>query len=136
VFAVDDLRQRNGSANGEAILISFEWWNRVRGSVEVVLCIERRITKKLENASVQLVCSGTGRCVDLRNRPAVFGVEQARLHFEFLQRVNRGQEHVAVEVQIRVLDSIQRVVVKVDPLPTDVQGEAVALASHALLSLT
>src|SRR5262249_4236892 len=106
------------------------------GPVEVVLRIERRITQKLENGSVQLVCPGTSRCVDLRNSPAVFGIEEARLHFEFLKRVDRGKEHVAVEVQIIVRDAIQRVMVEVDRLATDVQPETVALAAHALLSLT
>ena len=72
----------------------------------------------------------------MRDSPAIFGVEQARLHFEFLQRVDRWQEHIAVEIQIRVLNSIKRIVVEVDPLAADVQGEAVALAAHALLSLT
>ena len=85
---------------------------------------------------MQCVGPGASRGIDLRDSPAVFGVEQARLHFEFLQRVDRWQEHIAVEVQIRVLHSIERIVVEVDPLATHIQGEAVALATHALLALT
>ena len=84
---------------------------------------------------MQLVCSGASRSVDLRDGAAVLGVEQTGLDFEFLQGINGWQQHVAVEVQIRILDSIQRVVIEVDSLATDVQGEAVTLATHALLSL-
>src|SRR5262245_8904608 len=52
VFAIDDLRQHDRSANCEAILISLEWRNRFGRPVEVVLRIERGITQKLENGSV------------------------------------------------------------------------------------
>ena len=73
--------------------------------------------------------------VDLRNRAAVLGVEEPGFDLEFLQRVHRRQQHVAVEVQIGVLDPVERVVVVVHPLPADVEREAVALAAHALPAL-
>ena len=51
------------------------------------------------------------------------------------QRVDRRQQHVGVEVQVGVLDAVERVVVVVDALAGDVEREAVALAAHALLAL-
>ena len=76
-----------------------------------------------------------GARVDLRDGAAELGAEDARLDFEFLERVDRRQQHVAVEVEVGVLDAVERVVVVVDALAGDVQRKAVPLAAHALLSL-
>ena len=51
------------------------------------------------------------------------------------ERVDRRQQHIAVEVQVGVLDAVERVVVVMDALPGDVQRKTVALAAHALLTL-
>src|SRR5262245_31983807 len=85
---------------------------------------------------MKLVRPRLGRYVDLGDGPSVFGVEQPRLDLELLQRVNRRQQHVAVEVQIGVLDSVERIMIEMDALPRDVQREAVALPAHALFALT
>ena len=84
---------------------------------------------------MKLVRPRLGRDVDLCNGPAVFGVEQPRLDFELADGVER-QQHVAVEIQVGVLDPVERVVVEMDALPRDVQREAVALSAHPLLALS
>ena len=76
-----------------------------------------------------------GRHVHLGDGAAVLGIEDPRDDVELLQRVDRRQQHVGVEVQVGVLDAVERVVVEVDALAGHVQRKAVALAAHALFAL-
>ena len=135
VPSVDQLRHDDRSAHRCAVLIAAERRDRPVGPIEIVLGVERRVARELEHGAVDLVGPRLGRRVDLRDRAAVLRVEQAGNHVELLQRVDRRQQHVGVEVQVGVLDAVERVVVVVKALAGDVQGEAVALPAHALLAL-
>ena len=135
VAAVQQLGNDDGAADRRAVLVALERRDRPIVAIEVVLRVERRMARELEDRAVQLVGARLRRGVDLRDRPAVLRVEQAGEDVELLQRVHRRQQHVGVEVQVGVLDPVQRVVVVVDALAGDVQREAVALPAHALLAL-
>src|SRR5262249_1112997 len=93
------------------------------------------IAAELKGAAMELVASGFGCRIDLCNGSPVLGTKNPRFDLEFLQRIDRWQEHVRVEVQIGVLDAIQRIVVEMNSLARNVQRKAVALTSHALLAL-
>ena len=135
VAAVQQLGNDDRAADRRAVLVALERRDRPIVAIEVVLRVERRMARELEDRAVQLVGARLGRGVDLRDRPAVLRVEQAGDDVELLQRVHRRQQHVGVEVQVGVLDPVERVVVVVDALAGDVQREAVALPAHALLAL-
>src|SRR5262252_7006229 len=68
---------------------------------------------------MELVSSRLGRSVDLSCRAPELGREDSRLHFELLQRIDRRQDHVCVEIDIRILDAIQGEVVERAPLAGD-----------------
>src|SRR5262245_7660406 len=68
---------------------------------------------------MELVSSRLGRSVDLSCRAPELGREDSRLHFELLQSIDRRQDHVRVEVDIRILHTIQCEVVERAPLACD-----------------
>ena len=63
-----------------------------------------------------LVAAGLGEHVDLGGVAPELGRVNAGLHLELLQRVDRGQDHVGVEVGVGILDAVQREVVEHDAL--------------------
>ena len=141
VFAVNDSWHDNRSAHGEAVLISLEWRDRVAGPVEVVLGIESRIAQELEGTSVKVIGPRASCRVDLRDSPAVFGVEQTRLDLEFLQRVDRRLDHIGIEVGVGVVDAIQREIIEVASIASDgdiligIDGELLPGGSYTFKSL-
>ena len=58
------------------------------------------------------------------------------MHFEFLESVNRGQDHVRVEVDIRILHAVQREVIERAPLACDSDVLRCARPTLALILLT
>src|SRR5262249_7470403 len=56
-------------------------------------------------------------------------------HLEFLECIDRRKQEVGVEIRVGVFDAIQDVMVIVDTLAGDVQGEGVTCPAHALLPL-
>ncbi len=117
------------------------YWFRENGAIglsfgsKIVLRVHLGVAHELEHGSMEGVRARFGARVDLRDRTAELGAEDARLDLELLERIDRRQQHVAVEVEVGVLDAVERVVVVVDALAGDVQRKAVPLAAHALLSL-
>ena len=117
------------------------YWLRLNGGigigrpVEVVLRVEPGVAQELERGAAHLVRTRLRRDVDLRDGAAVLRIEETRHDVELLERVDRRQQHVGVEVQVGVLDAVERVVVEVHALTRDVQRKAVALAAHALFAL-
>ena len=118
-----------------AELIPLEQRDRSVAAIKVVLGVELGIPQELEHRAVKRVGAGLGGDVDLRDRATVLGLEDPRLHLELLERVKRRQHQVGVEVRVRILDAVQCVVVIVDALAGDIEGELVAGAAHALLAL-
>ena len=57
------------------------------------------------------------------------GRVDARLDLEFLDRIDRGQRDVVVEVRVDVTDAVERVVVEEDPLPAGGDGLLSAVAA-------
>ena len=84
-----------------------------------------------------MVFVGAGLCgdVDLTHVAPVFGRINAVLHFEFLQRVDRRQQKIIVEVIVCIVQTIERVVVEFGALPgnTDGGGGAQAALNRGLL---
>src|SRR5947207_3155302 len=77
------------------------------------------------------VGSGPGRDVDLAGGAAELGRVNSALNLELLQHVDRGQNHVGVEVHVRVADAVQRVVVRCRPGSGNGQLLVHAIAAHA-----
>src|SRR5262245_60607966 len=85
---------------------------------------------------MKLVSSRLGRSVDLSCRAPELGREDSRLHFEFLQGFNRWQDYVGVEVDIRILHTIQCEVVERAPLACDRDILRCTRATLALILLS
>ncbi len=62
---------------------------------------------------------GFGGDVDLARGPAEFRRIHAGLNLEFLQRVDRREKHVAVEVAIRIFDAVEREAIEFAALAGD-----------------
>ena len=84
-----------------------------------------------------MVLVGAGLCgdVDLTHVAPVFRRINAVLHFEFLQRVDRRQQKIIVEVIVCIVQTVERVVVELGALPgnTDGGGGAQAALNRGLL---
>ena len=79
-----------------------------------------------------LVGPADGGDVDLRGFASELGGIDARLHLEFVQRVDGRQERVAAVIDVRIGDAVQRVVIELLPLPADRNlGSRAAVASLA-----
>ena len=120
VTALEHLRDPDGAAQSEAVLIPLEgllpWRYRCESVLERVYLV---VAVEFEERAVELVCPRLGRDVNLARRPPELGREDAGLHLELLQRVDRRQDHVGVEVHIGVLDPVEREAVEHAPLPGD-----------------
>ena len=68
--------------------------------------IERLVAEELEDGAVERIRTRLGHDVHLSCRPPELRRVDAGLHLEFLERVDRGQEDVGVEVDVRVVDTI------------------------------
>src|SRR5207302_2041048 len=73
VLAIDYLRDRQGSAEGRAELIAFEWRDWILGVIEEVFGVQIRIAKKFESAAMHLVGAASCRHVDVACGAAVLG---------------------------------------------------------------
>ena len=97
--------------------------------------IEVVIADELEQRTVKCVAAGLGKDVDLRRPMAELGGIDAGLHLEFLQGIDRGKDDIGVEIGIGVVDSVEREIVKHDPVPAGrdrLVGAIAALAGIAL----
>ena len=74
--------------------------------------------------------TGLGRDVNLRGATTELSRIDAGLHFEFLQSVNRRQNHERVEVRVGVFHTVQGVAVVLGALTTD--GNALVGANATL----
>jgi hypothetical protein len=72
---------------------------------------------EFEHGSVEAVRARFGDDVDLTRATSEFGRVNAGLDLELLQRIDRWQEDIGVEVDVGVVDAVQRVVVELAPLP-------------------
>ena len=86
---------------------------RVRARVELVVAVE------LEHGAVEGIRARLGDDVHLAGGASELGRVDAGLHLEFFERVNRRQEDVGVEVDVGVVDAVERVVVELAPLAGD-----------------
>ena len=122
VFAVEPLAELNGTAEREPVLIPLERTRRghtagkrVRQRVEFV------VAQKFEDRAVIRVAARLGRHAHLAQLAPKLGRVHPGLHFEFLQRIDRRQEDVRIEVHIRVINAVQREVIPLAPTAADRQ---------------
>src|SRR5262249_1929341 len=125
-----------GATHSETILIPFERVLRALAREGILFRVELVVPQKLEKCSVELVSSRLGRSVDLSCRAPKLGREDSRLHFELLQSIDRRQDHVRVEVDIRILHTIQCEVVERAPLACDRDILPCTRATLALILLS
>src|SRR5438552_15454288 len=116
VLPVVDLRQPNRAAQCEAVLVPLEGLPRAFTRECILPRIELVIAKELEHRSVELVCSGLGRNVDLRCGAPELGWKDSSLDLELLQRIDGWQEDISVEVHVGILHAVQGEVVELAPL--------------------
>ncbi|PYQ81003.1 MAG: hypothetical protein DMG01_05235 [Acidobacteria bacterium] len=86
---------------------------------------------KFEQRAAQIVRARLRDDVHLARLAPEFGGVDAGLHFELFERVDGGQEDVRIEVDVGVVDAVQRVVVELAALPRNRQllvGARAALA--------
>ena len=86
---------------------------------------------EFEHRAVQAVRARLRDHVHLARLAPEFGGVDAGLHLEFFERVDRRQEDVGVEVDVGVVDAVERVVVEFAALPRNRQllvGARAALA--------
>src|SRR5262249_52025862 len=119
VLPVVDLRQPNRPAQREAVLVPLEGFPLAFTSECILPRIELVIAKELEQRSVKLVCSGLGRHIDLRCGAPEFGRKDSGLNLELLQRIDRWQEDIGVEVHVGILHAVEREVVELAALASD-----------------
>src|SRR3989449_8327718 len=81
--------------------------------------IELVVAKELEHRSVKLVCSGLGQNIDLRCGAPELGRKDSGLNLELLQRIDRWQEDIGVEVHVGILHAVEGEVVELAPLARD-----------------
>ena len=86
---------------------------RVRTRVELVVAVE------FEHGAMKGIRTRLGDDVHLAGGAAELGRVDAGLHFEFLERVDRRREDVGVEIDVGVVDAVERVVVEFPPLARD-----------------
>src|SRR5262249_14754617 len=125
-----------GATHGETILIPFERVLRALAREGILFRVELVVPQKLEQCSVELVSSRLGRSVDLSCCAPELGREDSGLHFELLQSIDRRQDHVRVEVDIRILHTIQCEVVERAPLACDRDILRCTRATLALILLS
>ena len=80
-----------------------------------------------------LIRAAPGDHVHLAHVVAELGRVGARLHLEFLERIDRRLEQVGAVVRIGILDAVERVVVELQPLARDVQLKVAAVPAPARL---
>src|SRR5436309_12046910 len=119
VLPVVDLRQPNGSAQCESVLVPFERILRPLTRERVLFRIEFVVAEELEHRPMELVRSRLGRNIDLRGGAPELGRKDSGLDLELLQRVDRWQENIGVEVDVRILHAIQGEVVELASLARD-----------------
>jgi hypothetical protein len=134
VRAVEQLRNRNRSAQRKAVLIPLERRCLGLDSGELIgRRVERVVADELEDRPVIRVRAALGRDVDLCDLAPEFRRIHTGLHLEFLDAVDRGQKRVRVEVDVLIDDAVERVLVVFATLPGDreILRRAVATLSAA-----
>src|SRR5262249_36009857 len=119
IGALVEPRQQDWTSQSETVLVPLE---RILGALTgkgVLFRVEPVIPEKLKNCSVELIGSWLGRSVDLSSGAPELCRKDSGLYLELLQSVNRWQDHVRVEVDISILNTIQREVIELAPLARD-----------------
>ena len=125
------------AAGRVAVLIPFERRFRrggLRGGEGVRPGVQRIVAVELEQGSVECVRARFRDHVHLARPTAEFGGIHAGLHLEFLERVDRRQEDIGVEVDVGVVHAVERVEVELAALPRNREllvGARAALAIPA-----
>ena len=102
---------------------------RIRTRVELVVAVE------FEHGAMEGIRARLGDDVHLAGGAAELRRIDAGLHLEFLERVDRRQEDVGVEIDVGVVHAVERVVVELPPLARDrdlLVGTRAALAIAGL----
>src|SRR5262249_37743916 len=115
VLPVVNLRNPNRATEREAVLVPPEQVARACTGKCRRPCIELVVAQELEKGSVELIRSRLGRNIDLRGSTPELRWKDSSLDLELLQRIDRRQEDIAVEVHIRILDAVQGKVVELAP---------------------
>ena len=103
------------AAGRVAVLIPFERRLRgggLRGGEGVRPGVQRIVAVEFEHGSVQAVRARFRDHVHLARPTPEFGGVDAGLHLELFERVDRRQEDIGVEVDVGVVDAVERVVVE------------------------
>ena len=122
------------AAGRVAVLIPFERrlrGRRLRRREGVRSGVQRIVAVEFEQRAAQAVRARLRDHVHLARLAPEFGGVDAGLHLEFFERVDRRQEDVGVEVDVGVVDAVERVVVEFAALPGNRQllvGARAALA--------
>src|SRR5438093_1089989 len=119
VLPVVDLWQPKRTAQREAVLVPLEGLPQAFTSECILPRIELVIAKELEQCSVKLICSGLGRNIDLGCGAPELGRKDSGLNLELLQRIDRWQEDIGVEVHVGILHAVQGEVVELAALARD-----------------
>ena len=122
VFSVEPLAELDRTAEREPVLIPLKWTLFRRGARKSIWQrIEFVVAQKFEHRAVIRVAARLGRHAHLAQLAPKLGRVHAGLHFEFLQRIDRRQEDVRIEVHIRVINAVQREVIPLAPTAADRQ---------------
>ena len=97
----------------------------------VRLGVELLVAQEFEDRGVVLVAARLGDDVHLRALVPELRRVDAGLDLELLDRVDRGQGDVVLEVRVGVIDAVERVVVEEDALATGGDGLLRALAAKS-----
>src|SRR5215813_1912199 len=93
------------------------------------------VPEELEQCTVKFVRSRLGRDIDLRRSAPELGRKNPGLNLELLQRVDRGKHDICIEVDIGILDAVERKVVELAPLARNRNVLLRARSSLAVISL-
>ena len=137
VFGVEELGNGERTAEHESVIVISEGQLRREsdGRVVVPSCIRVVVTQEIERGSVIRIAAALGDHVDLGRVVTVLGRIDAGLHLHFLNGVDRGLDHKAVEVHVGIVDAIERVVVVHDALAAHGDRFVGALAALPRLGL-
>ena len=104
---------------------------RVDAGEGVGLGVEFLVAEEFEDRAVEGVAARLGDDVHLRALVTELGRVDAGLDLELLDRIDRRQGDVVVEVRVGVTDAVERVVVEEDALTTGGDGLRGALAAKS-----
>ena len=111
------MGNRDRSGEHESVVVIFIGERGgLRSGIEIVIpeSIRVVVAKEVEAGAVIIVAAALGDHVDLGRVIPVLGGIDAGLHLHFLDGVDGGLYHIAVEVGVGIVDAIERVVVEHD----------------------